>query len=103
MAVAAYELEINICIHSVGGAITFILDTEKATIVAKDSGPGIKDVEWACRDGTSTANDWIRSMGFGAGMGLANSKRVADTFEITSKIPTGTTVMCTFNLAAEPR
>ena len=63
----------------------------------KDSGPGIKDVEWACRDGTSTANDWIRSMGFGAGMGLANSKRVADTFEITSKIPTGTTVMCTFN------
>ena len=99
VAVAAYELEINICIHSVGGAITFILDTEKATIVAKDSGPGIKDVEWACRDGTSTANDWIRSMGFGAGMGLANSKRVADTFDITSKIPTGTTVMCTFNLA----
>lgn len=96
VAVAAYELEINICIHSVGGTITFILDTEQATVVAKDSGPGIENVEWACQDGTSTANDWIRSMGFGAGMGLANSKRVADTFEITSKIPTGTTVMCTF-------
>ena len=63
---------------------------DKKIIRRKDSGPGIKDVEWACRDGTSTANDWIRSMGFGAGMGLANSKRVADTFEITSKIPTGT-------------
>lgn len=101
VAVAAYELEINICIHSVGGTLTFILDTEKATIVAKDNGPGIEDVEWACRDGTSTANDWIRSMGFGAGMGLSNSKRVADTFEIKSKIPTGTTVMCTFNLSGQ--
>ncbi|MBQ6914608.1 MAG: CBS domain-containing protein, partial [Kiritimatiellae bacterium] len=99
VAVAAYELEINICIHSLGGSITFILDTEKATIVAKDRGPGIKDVEWACQDGTSTANDWIRSMGFGAGMGLANSKRVADTFDIQSKIPSGTTVMCEFMLA----
>jgi len=98
VAVAAYELEINICIHSVGGTLTFILEQNKAVIVAKDSGPGIKDVEWACQDGTSTANDWIRSMGFGAGMGLANSKRVADNFEIVSKVPTGTTVMCEFKI-----
>jgi CBS domain-containing protein/anti-sigma regulatory factor (Ser/Thr protein kinase) len=98
VAVAAYELEINVCIHSLGGTVTFILDSEKATIIAKDRGPGIEDVEWACKDGTSTANDWIRSMGFGAGMGLANSKRVSDNFNITSKIPTGTTVMCEFKL-----
>ena len=98
VAVAAYELEINVCIHSLGGSITFILESDKATVIAKDRGPGIKDVEWACQDGTSTANDWIRSMGFGAGMGLANSKRVADSFEINSKVPTGTTVMCTFNI-----
>ena len=98
VAVAAYELEINVCIHSLGGTITFILDTEKATVVAKDSGPGIRDVEWACQDGTSTANDWIRSMGFGAGMGLANSKRVADSFNIQSKVPSGTTVICEFKL-----
>ena len=98
VAVAAYELEINVCIHSLGGTMTFILDTEKATLIAKDRGPGIEDVEWACQDGTSTANDWIRSMGFGAGMGLANSKRVADSFDIQSKVPTGTTVMCEFKL-----
>ena len=98
VAVAAYELEINVCIHSLGGSITFILDTEKATVVAKDRGPGIRDVEWACQDGTSTANDWIRSMGFGAGMGLANSKRVSDSFDIQSRIPTGTTVVCEFML-----
>lgn len=98
VAVAAYELEINVCIHSLGGTITFILDTEKATVIAKDRGPGIKDVDWACQDGTSTANDWIRSMGFGAGMGLANSKRVADSFSIQSKVPSGTTVACEFSL-----
>jgi CBS domain-containing protein/anti-sigma regulatory factor (Ser/Thr protein kinase) len=98
VAVAAYELEINVCIHSLGGTITFILDTDSATIIAKDKGPGIEDVEWACKDGTSTANDWIRSMGFGAGMGLSNSKRVSDVFDIQSKVPTGTTVMCQFNL-----
>ena len=98
VAVAAYELEINICIHSVGGTLTFVLDDKEAQIVAKDRGPGIKDVEWALQDGTSTANDWIRSMGFGAGMGLANSKRVSDTFDIMSKVPTGTTVMCGFKL-----
>ena len=98
VAVAAYELEINVCIHSLGGSVTFILDEEKATVIAKDKGPGIADVEWALRDGTSTANDWIRSMGFGAGMGLANSKRVADNFDIQSKIPAGTTVICEFRL-----
>lgn len=98
IAVAAYELEINICIHSLGGSITFILDSKKATVIAKDKGPGIKDVEWALRDGTSTANDWIRSMGFGAGMGLSNSKRVADVFDIKSTVPAGTTVLCEFNL-----
>lgn len=99
VAVAAYELEINVCIHSLGGTITFVLDRDKATVIAKDRGPGIKDIEWACQDGTSTANDWIRSMGFGAGMGLANSKRVSDTFEINSKVPSGTTVICTFKLS----
>ena len=98
VAVAAYELEINVCIHSLGGTITFILESGKATVIAKDKGPGIKDVEWALRDGTSTANDWIRSMGFGAGMGLSNSKRVADVFDIRSTVPNGTTVMCEFNL-----
>lgn len=101
VAVAAYELEINVCIHSVGGTLTFVLDDKEAQIVAKDRGPGIKDVEWALKDGTSTANDWIRSMGFGAGMGLSNSKRVSDTFDIVSKIPTGTTVMCGFKLQGD--
>lgn len=98
VAVAAYELEINICIHSLGGSITIVLDSNKVTIIAKDKGPGIQDVDWACQDGTSTANDWIRSMGFGAGMGLSNCKRVSDDFDIKSTIPGGTMVLCAINI-----
>ena len=97
VAVAAYELEINICIHSHGGVLTFIIDDTKIIVQAKDKGPGIADIEWACRDGTSTANDWIRSMGFGAGMGLSNSKRVSDAFEITSEGGRFTQVICAFD------
>ena len=99
VAVAAYELEINICIHSHGGILTFILADDTITIKAKDRGPGIADIEWACRDGTSTANDWIRSMGFGAGMGLSNSKRVADEFDIQSEVGKYTKVTCLFRLS----
>ena len=101
VAVAAYELEINICIHSHGGILTFILADDTITIKAKDRGPGIPDIEWACRDGTSTANDWIRSMGFGAGMGLSNSKRVADEFDIQSEVGKFTKVTCLFRLGAK--
>lgn len=97
VAVAAYELEINICIHSHGGILTFILTDDTVTIKAKDRGPGISDIEWACRDGTSTANDWIRSLGFGAGMGLSNSKRVSDEFDIQSEVGKFTKVTCIFN------
>lgn len=98
VAVAAYELEINICIHSHGGVIVLLISDDKITITAKDRGPGIPDIEWACRDGTSTANDWIRSMGFGAGMGLSNSKRVADEFTIQSEVGKFTKVVCVYNI-----
>ena len=99
VAVAAYELEINICIHSHGGILVLQITDDSVLITAKDRGPGIPDIEWACRDGTSTANDWIRSMGFGAGMGLSNSKRVSDEFDIQSEVGKFTKVMCKFRLA----
>ena len=98
VAVAAYELEINICIHSHGGVMVLLITDDAVTIAAKDRGPGIPDIEWACRDGTSTANDWIRSLGFGAGMGLSNSKRVADRFDIQSEVGKFTKVTCEFDL-----
>lgn len=100
VAVAAYELEINLVVHSDGGVLSWQIGNGRSEIVAKDKGPGIEDVAWACRDGTSTANEWIRSLGFGAGLGLVNVKRVSDEFEITSKIGVGTTVRSVVNTNA---
>ncbi len=92
IAVAAYELEINLCVHSDGGVLTWKVNQEGSEVIARDAGPGIEDVEWACKDGCSTANEWIRSLGFGAGMGLVNVKRVSDVFRIASSKGGGTTV-----------
>lgn len=92
IAVAAYELEINLCVHSEGGTLSFMRAGPRVEITARDTGPGIADVEWALRDGTSTADEWVRSRGFGAGMGLPNVRRAADEFDIRSQLGTGTTV-----------
>jgi CBS domain-containing protein/anti-sigma regulatory factor (Ser/Thr protein kinase) len=83
-ATAIYELEINQVVHSLGGEIVCRISDDRVEILARDRGPGIKDIELALSEGFSTATDWIRSMGFGAGMGLPNIKRVSDEFQIKS-------------------
>jgi anti-sigma regulatory factor (Ser/Thr protein kinase) len=92
VAIASYELEINQVVHSNGGTISCSIQSDRVIIVAADSGPGIADVNQALEEGWSTANEWIRSLGFGAGMGLANTKRVSDEFQIESTLGAGTTV-----------
>ncbi|MDR2095500.1 MAG: CBS domain-containing protein [Treponema sp.] len=92
VAIASYELEINQVVHSNGGTISCSIQPDKVVIVASDTGPGIPDVNQALQEGWSTANEWIRSLGFGAGMGLANTKRVSDEFFIQSKAGEGTIV-----------
>ncbi|MCL2192857.1 MAG: CBS domain-containing protein [Treponema sp.] len=92
VAIASYELEINIVAHSQGGTIRCSILPDKVSIVASDTGPGIADVNLALQEGWSTANEYIRSLGFGAGMGLANTKRVSDEFSIQSVVGAGTTV-----------
>ena len=91
-AIASYELEINIVAHSHGGTLTLFIDDTRLRITAIDFGPGIPDVDEAMSEGYSTANDWVRSHGFGAGMGLPNARRVSDEFEIQSGVEMGTMV-----------
>jgi CBS domain-containing protein len=92
VAIASYELEINVVVHSLGGTIRCSIQPSRVIIVAEDTGPGIEDVNQALQEGWSTANEYIRSLGFGAGMGLANTKRVSDEFSINSALGSGTTV-----------
>jgi len=91
-AIAGYELEINMVAHSHGGTFAVLVDNGRVRITANDLGPGIPDVDAAMSEGFSTANDWIRSQGFGAGMGLPNARRVSDEFEIQSGVEMGTMV-----------
>ena len=92
VAIACYELEINQVVHSNGGVMRCSILPDKVIITAADTGPGIEDVNQALKEGYSTANEYIRSLGFGAGMGLANTKRVSDDFSINSALGKGTTV-----------
>ncbi len=93
VSIAVYELEINQVVHSNGGYIVFAMDENEITIKAIDKGPGIENLDQALEEGYSTASEWIRSQGFGAGMGLPNVKRVSDNFQITSEPEKGTEVI----------
>lgn len=97
-AVACYELEINIIAHSYGGTLALYIDNNRVRITANDFGPGIANIEQAMTEGFSTASDWIRSQGFGAGMGLPNTKRLSDEFVIQSGVDMGTMIKSIVNL-----
>lgn len=97
IAIASYEAEINMIIHSYGGEMAFEISEDGITVVCKDVGPGIPDIELAMKEGYSTAPQSIREMGFGAGMGLSNMNRNSDEMKIESS-PEGTTVTMHFDL-----
>ena len=82
VAISLYEGEINMVIHADGGTIQVIIFPDKIEMTLRDRGPGIEDIELAMRAGYTTAPDNIRSLGFGAGMGLPNMKRYADDLKI---------------------
>ena len=92
VSIAMYEGEINMVIHAGGGTAEVIVSEEYIEIVLQDNGPGIKDTEQAMQAGYSTASDSIRSLGFGAGMGLPNMKKNTDSMDIRSTIGVGTCI-----------
>ena len=100
VAVASYEVELNLVIHSLGGRLTLDVDAAGVRLQSADIGPGIPDVDLAMREGYSTAGEEARALGFGAGMGLPNMKRNADDFSIESNVGVGTTITMFFALAA---
>lgn len=92
VSIAMYEGEINMVIHAGGGTAEVIVSEEYIEIILQDNGPGIKDIEQAMQAGYSTASDSIRSLGFGAGMGLPNMKKNTDSMDIKSTIGVGTCI-----------
>ncbi len=99
VSIAMYEGEINMVIHAGGGEAEVRVTEEAIEIILKDQGPGIADIEKAMQAGYSTAPDTIRSLGFGAGMGLPNMKRYTDYMDIQSTVGVGTCITMRVNLA----
>ncbi len=95
VSIAMYEAEINMVIHAGGGTADVEVSPEKIVLVLTDNGPGIADINLAMSEGYSTAPDNIRSLGFGAGMGLPNIKRYSDELKIDSELGKGTTLTIT--------
>ena len=98
ISIAMYEGEINMVIHAGGGNAEVRVTETQVEIILEDHGPGIKNIEQAMQEGFSTAPDSIRSLGFGAGMGLPNMKRYTDSMEIDTQVGVGTTVTMRVNL-----
>lgn len=92
VAIAMYEGEINMVIHAQGGDIDVEITEDCITMVLADKGPGIADIDQAMQAGWSTAPDNVRSLGFGAGMGLPNMKKYSDDMKIDTVLGVGTTV-----------
>lgn len=98
VAIAAYEAEMNVVMYAENGIMTFTVTPAEIIILIEDKGQGIPDVDLAMQPGYSTATQEMREMGFGAGMGLPNIKKNADTLTISSISGKGTVLKIIFNL-----
>ncbi|MCI8406407.1 MAG: anti-sigma regulatory factor [Oscillospiraceae bacterium] len=98
VAIALYEGEINMVIHAHGGVIDVEISPEGVELVLADQGPGIPDIAKAMQEGWSTAPDEVRSLGFGAGMGLPNMKKNSDDMKVETTLGVGTTVTMRVNM-----
>ena len=96
VAIASYEAEMNLVVFTQGGKIRARVQPTKVFVEAEDAGPGIADIEKALQPCFSTAPDWVRELGFGAGMGLVNIRKSGDTFDIQSELGKGTFLEVSF-------
>ena len=93
VSIAMYEGEINMVIHAGGGYAEVRVSEDCIEIILEDTGPGIADIDTAMQEGYSTASETVRSLGFGAGMGLPNMKRYTDEMNIYSTVGVGTKIV----------
>ena len=93
VAIATYEAELNLVIYADGGHVHVRVEPNEILIRVEDTGPGIPDVEKALQPGYSTAPEWVRELGFGAGMGLENIRKCASKMDLKSTVGKGTQLM----------
>lgn len=102
-SVCAYEAEMNIVMYGGKGELVLTISPDGVGLYVNDDGQGIDDIGAALEEGFSTAPAEYREMGFGAGMGLPNIKKNADSLEIRSDRDQGTQLKIVFHLPEESR
>jgi CBS domain-containing protein/anti-sigma regulatory factor (Ser/Thr protein kinase) len=90
VAIATYEAEMNLVIYTDGGKVRVNVEPHEILVRVEDSGPGIPDIDKALEPGYSTAPEWVRDMGFGAGMGLNNIRKCSSKMVLRSTVGKGT-------------
>ncbi|MFH2066571.1 MAG: ATP-binding protein [Pseudomonadota bacterium] len=101
VAICGYEGEMNVVMHGGDGKIIVEICPDSILLLITDNGAGIPDIPLAMTKGYSTATEKYREMGFGAGMGLPNMKKNADSFTIDSVVGEGTNVRMGFSLTSK--
>ena len=96
-SIATFEAEMNVIIYAAAGRLSYLITPTYIEIKVEDMGPGIEDIEQAMQEGYSTAPEWVRAMGWGAGMGLPNMIKNSDAFKIDSVVGEGTSIEMTMN------
>jgi serine/threonine-protein kinase RsbT len=94
--IASYEAEMNVVLYAQECEVHLEVSAEKIHLSFKDRGPGIPDINLALQEGYSTATREMRERGFGAGLGLPNMKKTADSFDIESTVGHGTKISMDF-------
>lgn len=88
IATAISEMARNIVSYATRGEIVLAAIEQAGRrgilVIARDHGPGIRDLARAMQDGFST--------GKSLGLGLPGARRIMDEFEIVSEVGKGTTV-----------
>ncbi|MBZ5587681.1 MAG: ATP-binding protein [Acidobacteriia bacterium] len=92
LSIANFEAEMNVIMYADEAQLELAVLPDAVRVTITDRGQGIPDIEWAMKEGNSTATPEMRARGFGAGLGLPNIKRNADEFSISSTVNVGTTV-----------
>ncbi len=98
-AIATFEAEMNVIIYAAAGRLNYLITPTYIEIKIDDMGPGIENIEQAMQEGFSTAPEWVRAMGWGAGMGLPNMKKNSDVFKIDSVVGEGTSIEMIMNFS----
>jgi serine/threonine-protein kinase RsbT len=92
LSIANFEAEMNVVMYADEARMELAVLPDAVRVTVADRGKGIPDIEWAMKEGNSTATPEMRARGFGAGLGLPNIKRNSDEFGISSTVNVGTTL-----------